>query len=115
MRRASRVASASGVAALLAGCALIAGAPPAPQFPAQPGLATAQAAQRVTPGQSTRAQVADALGMAETIRFNSGWEVWVYRVRPTRTPSAGSELVVLFAPDGVVRKMRVRTADASPD
>jgi hypothetical protein len=115
MRRASRAAVASWGAALLGGCALIAGPPGGPLFPAQPGLTAAQAAQRVIPGQSTRAQVADALGTAETIRFNSGWEVWVYRVRAARHPGAGAEFVVLFAPDGVVGKMRVRAADASPN
>lgn len=112
MRRASGLPGAVLGSALLAGCGLLATAPGAPQFSGQPGLTVTEAAQRVIPGQSTRAQVAAALGPGETLRFDSGWEVWVYRARGARPPGAAPELLVLFGPDGVARKLRVRPADA---
>lgn len=112
MPRASGLAGAVLCATLLAGCALLATTPAAPQFAGQPGLTVAEAAQRITPGQSTRAQVTARLGAAETLRFDSGWEVWVYRARASRPPNAAPELLVLFGPDGVARKVRSRGADA---
>jgi hypothetical protein len=66
---------------------------------------------------STRSEVAAALGPAAVVRFASGYEVWAYRFVPrtSRKPEKGrdqeaapSELVLLFAPSGVVTKARVR-------
>lgn len=66
-----------------------------------------------------------ALGKTTVINFDSGFEVWVYRIKG-RTPAtvsqveriehAGSEkgtlgkteFVVLFAPSGLVTKTRIR-------
>lgn len=105
-------------AACLTGCAapagLLTGAPGGPAFAASPGLSVQAAAQRVALGRSTRADVATALGAAEAVRFDSGWEVWVYRARGTRAPQSAPELVILFGADGVVRKLRLRPADSLP-
>jgi hypothetical protein len=69
----------------------------------------------------TRADVIAALGPATVIRFDSGYEVWVYRVEASprknqdRPPNRGerggqpSELVMLFNPSGSVSKIRVRS------
>jgi hypothetical protein len=57
--------------------------------------------------------VRTALGPAESVRFDSGHEVWVYRAKNVRTPSASPELVILFSPQGVVKKLRARPAYAS--
>lgn len=58
----------------------------------------------IMPGQSTKADVRAALGETLAIRFDSGYEVWVYRLPNTRT----GEFVVLFAPSGHVAKTRIR-------
>jgi hypothetical protein len=75
---------------------------------------------------NSKADVIAALGPATVLRFDSGYEVWVYRfVESPRTqadarsgasaPGKGSaetpsELVLLFTPTGVVAKTRVRFA-----
>lgn len=70
--------------------------------------APAAAAAAVTPG-SSKAQVAAALGRANVIRFDSGWEVWVYRwPGADRSTRGATELVILFEPQGTVRKTRLR-------
>lgn len=112
MRRADRW-TACACALLLAGCAApggwLGGGAGAPVF-REPGLAAPAAAQRVEPGRSTRAEVAAALGTAETIRFDSGYEIWVYRAAGARVPAEAPELVILFGPDGLVKKVRARPA-----
>ena len=76
----------------------------------------------------TRGEVIAARGPATIIPFDSGYEVWVYRYvepaprnpadKPDYAPAARqraegerppSELVLLFAPSGVVAKVRVRS------
>jgi hypothetical protein len=79
----------------------------------------------VVPGTSTRADVLAALGESLVIRFDSGYEVWVYRLDnamrgdedPVRrflqrkvAPPAADEYVILFAPSGIVAKTRIRPA-----
>ena len=76
-------------------------------------------------GKSTKTDVIAALGKTKGIRFDSGFEVWVYRVTGDTSAnlgpgelfrSAGSEkrspgeteFVILFAPSGVVTKTRIR-------
>ena len=76
-------------------------------------------------GRSTRADVTAALGETLVITFDSGFEVWVYRLAGDISGKArdglrsargrGDELrmgefVVLFAPSGVVAKTRIRPA-----
>ena len=71
-------------------------------------------------GTSTQAEVLSALGPATVVGFDSGYEVWVYRGKSPHTTSstAGNspsnaatkpaELVILFAPSGVVKKARIK-------
>ena len=64
----------------------------------------------VTAGTSTKADVLAALGPATVVKFDSGYEVWAYRDKPARAAVAGNEFVILFTPDGVVKKTRTRPA-----
>ena len=75
----------------------------------------------LTPGRTTRAEVAQRLGKGNSFQFDSGYEVWVYEFaqgiprfvdfvpyighvsRSVR--HSGKELRVLFDPQGVVRKV----------
>lgn len=65
----------------------------------------------VVAGTSTKADILAALGPATVIRFDSGYEVWAYRDKPARAAVPGNELVILFTPEGVVKKTRVRSAN----
>ena len=49
----------------------------------------------------TRAEARAALGEAKVLRLDSGYEVWAY-------DWAGSDFIVLFAPDGRAAKSRLR-------
>jgi outer membrane protein assembly factor BamE (lipoprotein component of BamABCDE complex) len=106
------------VCAALAACASPGPADEGP--PARPPFADARlgveaAAARVVPGRSTRQEVQAALGPAETLRFDTGWEAWVYRSHDERGDAVdGPELVLLFEPGGVLQKARVRQG-ADPD
>jgi hypothetical protein len=72
-------------------------------------LAPQAAMDTIAIGKSTKDDVSSALGKAIVIRFDSGYEVWVYRwAGPERTTRAATELVVLFAPSGLATKARVR-------
>ncbi|HKB54716.1 MAG TPA: hypothetical protein VKD22_12005 [Ramlibacter sp.] len=110
-----RLVLASAIAAGLGGCAAPARGPLVVEKPSSsvlPGGMTPQAAQSaITVGQSTRADVAAALGQATIVRFDSGYEVWVYQTAGAdrRDPT---ELVILFAPSGVVKKTRLRLGAA---
>jgi hypothetical protein len=98
------------VLVFLSGCALV--APPQPaEKPLGPGeIASALAAEgALAPGRSTKADVRAALGPGTVVDFASGYEVWVYRQPPREKPPApGAELVLLFSPDGILSKTRVR-------
>lgn len=97
---------------ILAGCAAT---PPAP-----PGLVAAERlVQAPAPGTSTMQQVQAALGPATTVRFDSGYQVWLYLYQPAPAlpPGPGgktqyAEFVILFGPDGVVVKTRRREPSA---
>lgn len=60
-------------------------------------------------GQTTKADTLAALGPATVITFDSGYEVWAYRTA-RRSRDANAELVILFAPAGVVQKSQIRPA-----
>lgn len=75
---------------------------------------------------SKKADVIAALGPATVIRFDSGYEVWVYRFveaaprkNQNKPPNRGehgwqpSELVMLFNPSGSVSKVRIRSGSPS--
>lgn len=76
--------------------------------PKGPGTLVAEDrfAQLVVPGRSTRAELLAAFGPTQVVRFDSGYETWLYEA------SAGggrhTELVLLLDPAGVVQKMRRR-------
>jgi hypothetical protein len=87
-------------AALLAGCATQNAAPPGAQVPAE------RLQQTVVAGQTTKAQLLAAFGPTKNVRFDSGFETWVYQ-----SPAANgqfAEFVVLIDPAGVVAKTRTR-------
>lgn len=96
------------LAALLAGCAA-----PKPE-PEPPPLRPAFEALVV--GESTRADARAALGEPVVVDFPSGYEVWVYHERKMKDerkkkadkPEPRIEYVLLFAPDGIVSKKRIR-------
>ena len=94
--------------ALVGGCALV----PAPKAtPENQPLGPAEirsaqaAAEAIAVGRSTRADVRAALGEAVVVDFETGYEVWVYRERPS------TELVLLFDPSGLLAKTRIRRSE----
>lgn len=107
-----RVAAPFVLCAALAGCALLG---PSSIDESGPGVMRAgsvapTAAQAMAVPGSTKPQVMAALGRANVIAFDSGWEVWVYRwPGADRSTQGATELVVLFDPQGTARKSRLRT------
>jgi hypothetical protein len=100
---ATRWLTAGALALLLSACATTP-APPGAQADA------GRLAQAVVPGVSTRASVLAALGPTRSMQFDSGYQSWLYQI-----PLGGgafAEYVILFGPDGIVRKTRRR--DPSP-
>ena len=99
----------------LAGCAgPSAGSKPqagAPGF-RDPGMSIQSANAAIAIGTSTRAEVLAVLGPGTVVTFDSGFEIWVYRGQPPDTASNAAtkpaELVILFAPSGVVKKTRIK-------
>ncbi|MBG6075842.1 hypothetical protein [Polaromonas sp. CG_9.11] len=77
-----------------------------------PGLSMQAASGAVVLGQSSKDDVLAVLGPATVVRFDSAYEVWVYRQNPLRSEAANAELVILFDPSGRVKKSRVRPAYA---
>ena len=100
--------------ACVAGCALLQLSPPnAETAVLLPGeILSAQAAKdSISIGTSTKSDVAAALGKGTVIPFDSGYEVWVYREKEKpqdSVPRPRTELVLLFAPSGIVSKTRIR-------
>ena len=74
------------------------------------GLSMQAASEVVALGKSSKQDVLTALGPATVVRFDSGYEVWVYRKNPLRSEAANAEFVILFAPSGIVKKTRIRPA-----
>ena len=110
MRRADLVLAIVS-ALLLAGCAGLSSLSQSerPMF-REAALAPQAAGATIEVGRSTRAEVAARLGDADRLRFDNGYEVWVYRAHPVRSDQP--ELVLLFTPDGVVKKVRLRPGAA---
>ena len=75
-----------------------------------PGLSMQAASEAVAMGKSSKQDVMAALGPGTVVRFDSGYEVWVYRKNPLRSEAANAEFVILFAPSGIVKKTRIRPA-----
>jgi outer membrane murein-binding lipoprotein Lpp len=109
------VASALAGALLLAGCASAfrTSKPELPPF-RDASMSLQAASDAVTLGKTTKAEALATLGPATVVKFDSGFEVWVYRSNPTdraRSPAAEvapAEFVILFAPNGIVSKTRIR-------
>ena len=95
--------------AACAGPGLFSGGSDAPPF-SNPALSMQGASDRIIIGKSSKADVMTALGAATVINFDSGYEVWVYRAKSRGPAEAKAEFVILFAPDGVVKKTRLRPA-----
>ena len=75
-----------------------------------PGMVMQSAKDLVVTGQATRADVMAALGPATVVRFDSGFEVWVYRAKLPESRVDPAEFVLLFTPSGIVKKTRLRPA-----
>lgn len=89
----------------VAGCAVSPGSPSAYVASMRKTTIGAERANAVTIGKSTKEEVAATLGETLSIRFDNGYEVWAYRLRSSRA----AELVILFAPNGVASKIRIRS------
>ena len=61
-------------------------------------------------GSATKADVLTALGSGNVVKFDSGFEVWVYKGRTANTTADRDEFVILFTPSGIVKKTRMRLA-----
>lgn len=73
------------------------------------GMEGDPASSGLAEGYRTREQLRAALGPAQTIRFDSGYEAWRYAY-PAAAPQVKepAEFVILFGPDGVALKSRRR-------
>ena len=123
MRALSRAVVALAFASCVGGCATPSSEAPSAVVtsPRARVIPPDRATNAVTIGRSTRADVIAALGETLVINFDTGYEVWVYHLADRgraaagpffgrRDPDKAAELVILFAPSGVVTKTRVRPA-----
>lgn len=98
---------------LLAGCAggsgLFGSTEVTPPF-RDPAMSMQRARDVIAEGQTTKADVIAALGNATIVKFDSGYEVWVYRAGSREPSGAKAELVLLFTPSGIVKKTRIKPA-----
>lgn len=92
-------------------------------------LQPAEAQQLLQPGHTTRTEAERLLGTGSALRFDSGWATshYVYRnglprfldfvpvvgLVTSALPAQETELVLLFDPDGVLRKFRLRRGGTS--
>jgi hypothetical protein len=77
-----------------------------------PGAGAHQSPGTVAVADSHRdmARMRAALGPAQTVRFDSGYQVWRYRYPKAKREDgkpADAEFVILFGPDGIARKARL--------
>ncbi len=105
------------VSGLITGCAgapgLFGSADTAPPFrDATMSMQTAK--ELVVNGLTTKADVMSGLGSATIVKFESGYEVWVYRAGARESSAGKPELVILFTPSGVVKKHRLKPAYTTP-
>jgi hypothetical protein len=92
---------------LLVSCSTTTPQKAVPLGPAEVRSAKA-AADAITIGRSTKADVRAALGEAVVVDFATGYEVWVYKARPRDKAPAPTELVLLFDRSGILTKTRIR-------
>ncbi len=69
------------------------------------------ASDLVAPGKTTQAEALAALGAATVVKFDSGFEVWIYRLKPPSAEASPAEFVILFTPGGIASKTRIRPQD----
>ena len=96
----------------LAGCAgpgLFNSGADTPAF-SNPAVSMQTAGDAIVIGKTTKAEVMAQLGAATVINFISGFEVWVYRSGSREPAETKAEFVILFTPDGIVKKTRLRPA-----
>ena len=91
-------------ALVLAGCASQP-VPPGTQAPLE------RLSQTVLPGRTTKAELIAAFGATRSVRFDSGYEAWLYHYP---APGGSGEYVVLFGPGGVVHKTRSAVVPTPP-
>ena len=65
-------------------------------------------------GTTTKTQTLAALGPAITVKFDSGFEVWIYRAKSSDASVEPAEFVILFSPEGIVSKTRIRPNYGQP-
>ncbi len=113
MRAASALVLASF---LVAGCSTTAQPTEAPApYASAPYATTIRAIPPLAAGKSTKGEVAASLGRTTAVAFDSGYEVWVYLIKPsTEGDSETTELVLLFDPQGVLAKSRLRSSSSTP-
>ena len=58
----------------------------------------------------SKADMRAAFGTPTTVRFDNGYEVWLFRGKETKNPNDRNELVLLFDAAGAVVKSRLRIA-----
>jgi hypothetical protein len=99
-----RIGIAFAFAAGIAGCAIQPTTAPSAVVtsPRKKVIAPDRGQDAVAIGKSTKADVRAALGETLVISFETGYEIWVYRL--ANAPTA--EFVILFAPSGIVAKTR---------
>ena len=106
------VVSALAGALWLAGCAsAFRTSKPEPPAFRDASMSLQAASDSVAIGKTTKAQTLAALGPATVVKFDSGFEVWVYRVKARNAEVSPAEFVILFTPDGIVSKTRIRPQD----
>ena len=111
MARCSRllVAPALAVALWLAGCASASRtAGPALAAFRDAGMSLQAASDTITLGKTTKAEALATLGPTVVVKFDSGFEVWVYRLKAPNAEVSPAEFVILFTPQGIVSKTRIR-------
>ena len=95
----------------LAGCAgpfgAFGSADSAPTF-RDASLTMQGAKDAVAIGSATKADVLAALGSGKVVKFDSGFEVWVYKDKNASATEDKAEFVILFTPSGIVKKTRIR-------
>ena len=77
-----------------------------------PTMSMQNAQETVVVGKTSQTEAMAALGPATEIRFDSGYAIWVYRARSAESDADRAELLILFAPSGVVKKTRIRPSYA---
>jgi hypothetical protein len=103
-----RIGIALAIAQCVTGCVIQSSTAPSAVVtsPRAKVVALNRAKEAVVIGRSTRADVIAALGETLVISFDTGYEVWVYRLANARD----AEFVILFSGSGIVAKTRFRPA-----